>query len=519
MFESLQQNLSSALRSITGRGVLTESNMREGLRQVQMALLEADVSLPVVKDFMAKITEQAVGATVLKSLNPTQQLVGIVHKALVELMGPVDHSLHFRGDVSVLMLCGLQGSGKTTTCGKLGRILKTRGRQPLLVAADLQRPAAIQQLQVLGEQLGIPVYADLNAKDPVALCQAAVRQAKSQGANTVILDTAGRLHVDQELMNQLTQIEKRIDPSQVYLVVDAMTGQDAVNSAKAFNEALELDGVIMTKLDGDARGGAALSVKEVTGVPIKFMGTGEHLDSLEEFHPDRMAGRILGMGDIRSLVDIAEKEFDKEEMAKQQAKLAKGQFTLADFKKMLMQVKQPGLMQKMMGLIPGMGGLNQMLGEADTEGEMSRLLGIIDSMTPAERENPSKVIDPSRRRRIAAGAGVQPHEINELVKSFDGMAGIMKKMSSMGMMEKMKTMRQMQSGGLFNPGGKLQSKGDTGKRLTKEEREKIKKLKEREERKKKREERERKEREKKEREEREKKERDKKNKPDDNGKK
>jgi signal recognition particle subunit SRP54 len=492
MFESLQQNLSSALRSITGRGVLTESNMREGLRQVQMALLEADVSLPVVKDFMATISEQAVGESVLKSLNPTQQLTYVVHQELINLMGPVDHSLHFRSDISVLMLCGLQGSGKTTTCGKLGRLIKSRGRQPLLVAADLQRPAAIQQLQVLGEQLGIPVYADLNAKDPVALCQAAVRQAKAQGANTVILDTAGRLHVDQELMDQLTQIDRRIGPDQVYLVVDAMTGQDAVNSAKAFNEALELDGVIMTKLDGDARGGAALSVKAVTGVPIKFVGTGEHLDLIEEFHPDRMAGRILGMGDVVTLVEQARDKLDQDEMEKQQAKLAKGQFTLDDFKRMLGQTKKLGPLNKIMGMIPGMGSMTEMMGDVDAEGEMTRLTGIIDSMTPAERENPSKIIDPSRRRRIAAGAGVQPHEINELVKQFDSMAGIMKKMATMGFMEKMKTMRQMQSGGLFNPGAKLQSKGDTGKRLTKQEREKIKKLKEREQRKKKREEREKK---------------------------
>jgi signal recognition particle subunit SRP54 len=385
------------------------------------------------------------------------------------------------------MLCGLQGSGKTTTCGKLGRLIKARGRQPLLVAADLQRPAAIQQLQVLGEQLGIPVYADLNAKDPVALCQAAVRQAKAQGANTVILDTAGRLHVDQELMDQLTQIDNRIGPDQVYLVVDAMTGQDAVNSADAFNKALELDGVIMTKLDGDARGGAALSVKAVTGVPIKFIGTGEHLDSIEEFHPDRMAGRILGMGDVLTLVEQAQEKFDQEEMERQQAKMAKGQFTLDDFKKMLGQVGKLGPLQKVMGMIPGMGGLTQAMGDIDAEGEMTRLVGIIDSMTPAERENPSKVVDPSRRRRIAAGAGVQPHEINELVKSFDGMAGIMKKMASMSILERMKTMRQIQSGGMLNPAGKLQSKGDTGKRLTKKEREELKKKKEREERKKKRE--------------------------------
>ena len=356
MFESLQEGLGSALRALRGRGSLNESNMREGLKLVERALLEADVSLSVVKDFVDRVGEQAVGERVLKSLDPTKQLIGIVHQELVNLMGPVDHSLHMRGDVSVLMLCGLQGSGKTTTCGKLGRLIKQRGRQPLLVAADLQRPAAVEQLQVLGQQLGLPVYADPSARDPVALCQAAVRQAKQTEANVLILDTAGRLHIDQELMNELSQIDRRVGPDQVFLVVDAMTGQDAVRSAKAFNEALELDGVIMTKLDGDARGGAALSVKAVTGVPIKFIGTGEHLDALEEFHPDRMAGRILGMGDVVTLVEQAQQKIDQEEMARQEARLKKGQFTLDDFKNMLGQTRKLGPLNKIMSMIPGMGG-------------------------------------------------------------------------------------------------------------------------------------------------------------------
>jgi len=487
MFESLQENLSSALRALRGRGRLTESNMRDGLELVQRALLEADVSLPVVKDFMVRVSDQAVGETVLKSLDPTKQLVYIVHQELINLMGPVDHSLHLRGDVSVLMLCGLQGSGKTTTCGKLGRSLLQRGKKPMLVAADLQRPAAILQLQVLGEQLGLPVFADLNAKDPVALCQAAVKQAKASGTDVVILDTAGRLHVDTELMNQLSQIDRRIGPDQVYLVVDAMTGQDAVNSAKAFNEALELDGVIMTKLDGDARGGAALSVKAVTGVPIKFVGTGEHLDALEEFHPDRMAGRILGMGDVLTLVEQAKEKFDQEEMAKQEARLRKGEFTLDDFKKMLGQTKKLGPLNKIIGMIPGMSGMSDMLGDVDAESDMRRLQGVIDSMTPDERRNPSKVIDQSRRRRIAAGAGVEPHEVNELVKQFDGMADIMKKMSGLGMRDRMRAMQDLTQGGLMNPGGKLaKQKGGTGKRLTPQERAKQKKLRDRELRRKKR---------------------------------
>ncbi|MGA2034930.1 MAG: signal recognition particle receptor subunit alpha, partial [Thermoguttaceae bacterium] len=342
MFESLQENLRSALKTLRGRGRLSESNMRDGLALVQRALLEADVSVSVAKDFVGRVAEQAVGETVLKSLDPTQQLVGIVHNELVQLMGPVDHSLHLRRELTVLMLCGLQGSGKTTTCGKLGQLLKQRQKKPMLVAADLQRPAAIQQLQIIGQQLGLPVYADLAATDPVALCQAAVKEARAAGADVLILDTAGRLHVDEELMAQLTRIDQRVEPEQVYLVVDAMTGQDAVRSATAFNEALELDGVIMTKLDGDARGGAALSVKAVTGVPIKFVGTGEHLDALEEFHPDRMAGRILGMGDILTLVEQAQQKFDQEEVAKQEAELRRGEFTLESFKKLLGQTTKLG---------------------------------------------------------------------------------------------------------------------------------------------------------------------------------
>jgi len=462
--------------------------MREGLDLVRRALLEADVSLSVVKDFMARVTEQAIGEQVLKSLDPSQQLVYIVNQELIQLMGPVDHSLHLQGDLTVLMLCGLQGSGKTTTCGKLGRMIQQRGRKPMLVAADLQRPAAINQLQVLGEQLGLPVYADLEAKDPVKLCNAAVRKAKATDAEVLILDTAGRLHVDQELMTQLSQIDRRVQPEQVYLVVDAMTGQDAVNSAKAFNEALELDGVIMTKLDGDARGGAALSVKTVTGVPIKFVGTGEHLDALEEFHPDRMAGRILGMGDVLSLVEKAQQEFDQDEMQKQEDRLRKGEFTLDDFKKMLGQTKKLGPLNKVMGMLPGMSNMADMMGDMDPETDMRRLVGVIDSMTPEERRNPSRVIDQSRRRRIAAGAGVEPHEVNQLVKQFDGIADIMKQMSKMGMRDRLRTMKQMSEGGMLDPGGKIaRQKKNTGKRLSPKERAKQKKLREKEARRKKRE--------------------------------
>ena len=484
MFDSLQQGLSSAFRSLTGKARLTEGNMREGLQLVREALIEADVSIDVVKQFMGRVTEQAVGEQVLRSLRPEQQVVGIVHQELINLMGPVDHSLHLKGDVTVLMLCGLQGSGKTTTCGKLGRMIKQRGRQPLLAAADLQRPAAIEQLKVIGEQLGLPVYAEAGATDPVAVCQNAVKHAKSVGAQVVILDTAGRLHIDDELMQQLERIDRRVSPEQIYLVVDAMTGQDAVHSAKAFNDALELDGVIMTKLDGDARGGAALSVKSVTGVPIKFIGVGEHLDALEEFHPDRMAGRILGMGDIVSLVEQAQEKFDQEEMRRLEEQTLKGVFTLDDFRKMINQMGKLGPLNKIMGLIPGMGGLKEMMGDVDAEGDMRRLGGIIDAMTADERRHPSRIIDQSRRRRIAAGAGVEPSEVSGLVKQFDGMADMMKRMAGMGMRERMREVRQLQNQGALDPGGMLskQKKG-TGKRLTSDERAKLRKQREKEARK------------------------------------
>lgn len=487
MFESIQDGLSTALRNLRGKGKLTESNMREGLKSVEQALLEADVSYSVVRDFMARVNDQAVGERVLKALDPSQQVVGIVHHELINLMGPVDHSLHLKPGVSILMLCGLQGSGKTTTCGKLARLLKERGKHPLLVAADLQRPAAIHQLHVLGEQLGVPVYSETGAADPVLVCQNGIQKARSQSADVVILDTAGRLHIDDELMEQLQRIDRRVEPDQVYLVVDGMTGQDAVNSADAFNKALELDGVIMTKLDGDARGGAALSVKQVTGVPIKFMGTGEHLDALEEFHPERMAGRILGMGDILTLVEQAQQKFDQDEMLAQEEKMRRGEFTLDDFRKQMLQLSKLGPMSKLMGLIPGMGALKDMLADSDLDQDKRRLVGIIDSMTPDERRNPNKTIDQSRRRRIAQGAGVEPREVNDLVKQFDGMAAMMKEMANKGLREKMQMVRQLQSGVLANPGGALtKPKVGTGKRLTADEKRKLKKQREKDLRRKKR---------------------------------
>ncbi|TWT47786.1 signal recognition particle protein [Botrimarina hoheduenensis] len=475
MFDALQENLGAAFKTLRGQGKLSEANMRDGLKLVEKSLLEADVSYEVARAFMKRVSDQALGEKVLQSLRPSEQVIGIVYQELVNLMGPVDHSLHLKGkgEVTVLMMCGLQGSGKTTTCGKLGRLLKQSGRKPLLVAADLQRPAAIDQLHVLGEQLDIPVYSDRTSQDPVKVTGAAVEQAKRLGADVVILDTAGRLHIDNELMDQLKRVDSRCSPDQVYLVVDGMTGQDAVNSAKAFNEALELDGVIMTKLDGDARGGAAISVKEVTGVPLKFMGTGEHLENLEPFHPERMAGRILGQGDMMSLVEKAQQEFDQDEARRLEEQLSKGEFSLDDFLKQMQQIKRLGPLRKVMGMIPGMSQLLGDMDDVDAEGDLRRLQGIIHSMTPAERRKP-KLIDHSRRRRIASGAGVEPHAVNELVKQFDAIAPMMTAMAGKGMGDRMKMVKEVQAQMMGNPAGQLgKKKQSTGKRLTAKEKAKA----------------------------------------------
>ena len=483
MFESLQEGIRSGLKTLRGKGKLTEANMREGLGLVEQSLLEADVSYEVVTDFMGAVTEQALGRRVLLSLDPSQEVVGIVRDELVQLLGPVDPSLHLRGEQTVLMLCGLQGSGKTTTCGKLAQLLLNNDVKPMLVAADLQRPAAIDQLHVIGEQLGVPVYSEKGASDPVKVCQDAVRKAADEDAKVVILDTAGRLAIDEELMGQLKRIDNRVEPDQVYFVVDGMTGQDAVNSARAFNEALELDGVIMTKLDGDARGGALLSVKHVTGVPIKFIGTGEHLDALEPFRPEGMASRILGMGDVVALVDQVRQVVDEKQQQELEAKIQAGEFTLDDFKNQLQQLSKPGLMQKLMGLMPGMGELTQMMGDTDTEGDAKRLIGIINSMTLLERRNP-KAIDPSRRNRIAQGSGTQASEVNQLVKQYDMMAPIMKSMAGQGVAGRMQAIRELQESGMFDPGGRggPKLKKGTGKRLKPKERAQQKKLREREKR-------------------------------------
>ncbi|MFO0979736.1 MAG: signal recognition particle protein [Planctomycetaceae bacterium] len=459
MFESISQGLGKAFSAFRGTGKITEGNIREGMQQVRKALLEADVAYDVVQSFVEKVTKDAVGEKVLKSLRPEEQIVGIVHQELINLMGPVDHTLAIKRDgLSVIMMCGLQGSGKTTTCGKLARRLKEAGVEPFLVAADLQRPAAIEQLKVIGGQVGCPVYAeDPKASNPVQVCRNGVKEAKRVGARVVILDTAGRLHVDAALMKELQQIDNSVAPDQALLVCDAMTGQDAVNSAKAFNEALELDGVILTKLDGDTRGGAALSVKAVTGVPIKFIGVGEQLDRLEDFHPDRMAGRILGMGDIVSLFEKAQREFDEEEMLRQQEKMQQGKFTLEDFRKQMRQIKKLGSMREIMKMIPGLGGIVDQLGDLNPEDDMLRIEGIINSMTPAERSNP-EVIDRSRRNRIALGSGVQPADVNKLLKDFSMMAKMMQGMSNMGLRDRMKAVKGLADGGFMNPGAEIREK-------------------------------------------------------------
>jgi signal recognition particle subunit SRP54 len=464
MFEGITQGLKSAL-SVLGRGgQLTEANIRDGLAQVKQALLEADVNYDVATAFIKRVSAQALGDRVLKSLRPDQQFIGIVHQELVNLMGPTDHSLHLRRDgLNKVMMCGLQGSGKTTTCGKLAKQLLEAGWKPMLVAADLQRPAAIEQLKVIGGQLGVPVYSeDPKQSSPLAVCQNALKAAQKTGdVKVLILDTAGRLHVDQELMTELELIDRKVQPDQILLVCDAMTGQDAVNSAKVFNQALELDGVILTKLDGDTRGGAALSIKEVTGVPIKFTGVGEQLDKLEPFHPDRMAGRILGMGDVVTLFEKAQQAFDQEEVQRQQEKMLKGKFTLDDFRNSMQQMRRLGSIRDIMKMIPGLGQFADMGGDMDPEADMSRIEAIIGSMTKDERTNPD-IIDRSRRHRIARGSGTDPAEINQLLKQFEEMSGLMKGMAGLGMMDRIRAVNQMAQGGLFNPGAKLKPmKGST----------------------------------------------------------
>jgi len=427
MFESLTKSLDNVFRKLRGRGVISEANTREAMREVRMALLEADVSYKVVKQFVTSCRERALGKEVLRSVSPGQQIVKIVHDELVALMGPVDHTVRFElHGPTVMMLVGLQGSGKTTTAAKLARYLGHGGHSPLLVAADVQRPAAIEQLRVLGSRLGMPVYAEEEGRPP-RICQRSIAAAREQNCDIVILDTAGRLHVDDALMTELREIQERVKPNETLLVCDAMTGQDAVNSAGEFNEKLGIDGIILTKLDGDARGGAALSIKAVTGRPVKFVGVGEKLDALEEFHPDRMASRILGMGDVVSFVEKVQAEVDTERAAEIEEKIRRRTLTLEDFLDQLQQVKRLGSLKDVLALLPGMGGVDFQA----AEGEIPHVEGIIRSMTPQERANPD-IVDSSRRRRIAAGSGTNSQEVNQLLKQFRQMKKMMKQFTDGG---------------------------------------------------------------------------------------
>lgn len=448
MLEGITKSLTESLGSMF-RGKLSEGNIREGMQKVRQALLEADVNYDVAKDFCDTVTQEAVGEKVLKSLNPTEQIISIVFQELINLMGPVDHSIELRrGELAVLMMCGLQGSGKTTTCGKLAKMLKEQGAKPMLVAADLQRPAAIEQLKVIGEQIGVPVhFEDPANSNPVKVCLNGRKAAEKQGCNLLILDTAGRLHVDDELMKELIEIDNKLMPHQAFLVCDAMTGQDAVRSAKSFNDALELDGVILTKLDGDTRGGAALSVKAVTGVPIKFIGVGEQLDKLQPFHPDRMAQRILGQGDVATLLELAQDKLDAQEIERQQDRMLKGTFSLDDFLASMQQMKKLGSMRSLLKMIPGMGQVAEALDQfngIDPDKDLRRIEAMIRSMTLDERRNPDK-IDRSRRNRIATGSGTDPVEVNELLKQFKQMAGMMRQMAGLSMVDKMRAMGDVQS--------------------------------------------------------------------------
>jgi signal recognition particle subunit SRP54 len=481
MLEGIQRGLSEALRRLRGGHRLTEANIREGLEEVRKALLEADVNYTVAGAFIDRVREKAVGQAVLRSLNPGEQIVRIIYDELVQLMGPVDHGFHLAKDrPSVLMLCGLQGSGKTTTAGKLALTLRDMGRKPLLVAADLQRPAAVEQLKVLGEQIQVPVYSEPpqtggdgqpRMPSPVDVCRNAVAHARKTLLDTIILDTAGRLHIDEMPMEELRQIDRQVKPDQVYLVCDAMTGQDAVNSARAFNDALDLNGVILTKLDGDARGGAALSIKEVTQVPIKWVGMGEKLDRLEPFEPEGLASRILGQGDLMSLVrkvGRVQQELSQEEIERQQKKLAEGDFTLDDFRKQFEQLAKMGSMRDIIGAMPGMA---EMLPEGeDPEQALNRIQGMIDSMTKEERRNPD-VIDGNRRRRIARGSGTEPQEISQFLKQFVQVRVIMRQMAKMSMWERLKMVTGMSRAGAFMPGAKmLKTKIGTGHRKSAKER-------------------------------------------------
>ena len=424
MFDNLTDKLEKSFKLLKGQGKITEINIAETLKEVRRALLDADVNFKIAKKFTDTVKEKALGQDVIKAVNPGQMMVKIVHDELTELMGATSTDVNIQGNPAIILIAGLQGSGKTTFTGKLSKLLKEkRSKNPLLVAGDVYRPAAIEQLKVLGEQVGIPVYTEEGNNNPVKLAQDAIKQAKQKGHDLVIVDTAGRLAVDEEMMNEIAAIKKAINPTEILFVVDSMTGQDAVNTAKEFNDRLDFDGVVLTKLDGDTRGGAALSIRTVVNKPIKFVGTGEKMDALDVFHPKRMADRILGMGDIVSLVEKAQEQFDADEAKKLQKKLAKDQFNFNDFLSQISQVKKMGNLKDLAGMIPGMG---KALKDVEIEDDaFKHIEAIIYSMTPAEREDPS-LLNGTRRKRIAIGSGTSIQEVNRLLKQFTETRKMMK---------------------------------------------------------------------------------------------
>ncbi len=444
-FEGLTEKLSAAFKKLRGKGRVTEADVKVAMREIRLALLEADVSYKVVKDFVKSTTERCVGSDVLESLTPAQMIVKIVNEELTKLMGSENQKLTINPKgPTVIMLVGLQGAGKTTNGAKLAGLLKRQGKRPLLVACDIYRPAAIEQLCVVGEKVGVEVF-QMGKTNPVDIAKAAVRYATQHGFDMVLLDTAGRLHIDEQLMNELKAIKAAVTPSEILLAVDAMIGQDAVNAAQSFDEWLDITGVILTKLDGDARGGAALSVRAVTGKPIKYAGQGEKLDQIEPFHPGRMASRILGMGDVLTLIEKAESAIDEKKAAELDKKLRAAKFTLADYLDQLNQIKNMGSMQDMLAMLPG--GANLKNVQVD-EKALARTEAIIQSMTPRERENPT-ILNHSRKRRIAAGSGTKVEDVNRLLKQFDTMQNMLKQMTGPGASRKMKKMNRLGGGGGF----------------------------------------------------------------------
>jgi len=443
MFQNLSEKLDKAFHVLKGHGKITEVNVAETLKEVRRALINADVNYKIAKDFTKRVKEKAIGQDVLTTLNPGQLLVKIVKDELTELMGGETVGVHLTGNPTVILMSGLQGSGKTTFSGKLANFLKTKkSKNVLLVGCDVYRPAAVNQLQIVGEQIGVEVYAEVGNQNPVEISKNALKHAKATGKNTVIIDTAGRLAVDSEMMDEISEIHKAVAPQETLFVVDSMTGQDAVNTAKAFNDLLNFDGVVLTKLDGDTRGGAALSIKSVVDKPIKFIGTGEKMEAIDVFHPDRMADRILGMGDVISLVERAQEQYDEEEARKIQKKIAKNQFGFDDFLNQIQQIKKMGNVKDLMGMIPGAG---KAMKDVDIDDDAFKgIEAIIHSMTPDERSNP-KTINTSRKKRIAKGSGTSIQAINQLMKQFNQMSKMMKMMQGGGGKKMMQMMKGMQS--------------------------------------------------------------------------